>query len=63
MPRRRWIPFLVLTALPLLACTSGGECDRCSDDTDCKDGLVCSTFDDESRRCGSGVGATTCRTR
>lgn len=54
---------LVLAAL-LPACGgSGGECDHCSSDDDCNSGLVCSTFDDGSKRCGSGIGATNCRVR
>jgi len=63
MLRRRPILLLVLAALPLLGCTAGDECDTCNDDSDCKDGFVCSTFSDGSKRCGSGLGATTCRTR
>ena len=61
MRRRRAILIVLLAALPVLGCTSGGECDRCDADADCKDGLVCVTFDDGSKRCGSGLGATTCR--
>ncbi|HEX6739326.1 MAG TPA: hypothetical protein VF310_13695 [Vicinamibacteria bacterium] len=61
--RRTRILMLVLAALPVLACTKGDECDRCSGDSDCKDGFFCVTFSDESRRCGSGVGASTCRVR
>lgn len=63
MRRRRAILILLLAALPVLGCTSGGECDRCDTDADCKDGLVCATFNDGSKRCGSGLGATQCRTR
>ena len=60
----RCIALLLLTTLPLGACRSGGdECDKCSSDDDCKSGLVCSTFNDGSRRCASGIGATNCRTR
>jgi hypothetical protein len=62
MHRRRSILLLVLAALPVLACTSGEECDTCSEDSDCKDGFVCSSFSDGSKRCGSGAGATQCRT-
>jgi hypothetical protein len=61
-PSRRLLLPLVL-ALPLLGCSSGDECDTCSQDSDCKDGLVCSRFDDGSMRCGTGTGATTCRVR
>jgi hypothetical protein len=57
----------LLLALPLAGCSSGGECDTCKTDADCKGGLVCRNFTDPSgnvvggKRCGSGVGATTCR--
>jgi hypothetical protein len=55
---------LVLLALPAASCrTSGDECDTCSSDSDCQSGLICSTFSDGSKRCGSGVGATNCRVR
>jgi hypothetical protein len=53
----------LLLTLPLVACNNGDECDTCSSDEDCKSGLVCSTFDDGSQRCGSGVGSSTCRVR
>jgi hypothetical protein len=52
---------LALVALPLAGC--GSECDTCSSDADCEAGLVCSKFSDGSQRCGSGVGASTCRVR
>jgi len=64
--RKRGIRFLTVLAfcLPLLGCgDDGGECDECQSDSDCNAGLVCSTFDDDSRRCGSGTGATQCRVR
>jgi hypothetical protein len=54
---------LVLAALPVIGCSSGDECDRCENDSDCKDGFFCTDFSDGSSRCGSGVGATTCRVR
>jgi hypothetical protein len=54
---------LVLAALPVIGCSSGDECDTCSSDSDCRDGFFCTDFSDGSRRCGSGVGATTCRVR
>jgi hypothetical protein len=54
---------MALLALPMGSCgSSGEECDRCSSDDDCTGGLVCSTFDDGSKRCGTGMG-TTCRVR
>jgi hypothetical protein len=58
------LALLLLLALPFAGCGStGDECDSCSSDDDCKAGLVCSTFGDGSRRCGSGVGDTSCRVR
>ena len=63
MTRFRWLAVAVLALLPLAGCTKGNECDTCSSDTDCQDGLVCSTFDDGSKRCGTGTGATQCRVR
>jgi len=55
---------LLLLTLPLGSCgSSGDECDTCSSDDDCKSGLVCSKFSDGSQRCGTGLGATSCRTR
>ena len=55
---------LLLLAVPFAGCgSSGDECDTCSSDDDCKAGLVCSTFSDGSKRCGSGLGSTSCRTR
>jgi hypothetical protein len=59
---RAW-GLLVALTLPVSSCGSeGGECDRCSSDDDCNGGLVCSTFDDGSKRCGTGTG-TSCRVR
>jgi hypothetical protein len=64
MPRSRWLLYVVLSVAPLVAsCTRGNECDRCETDEDCQEGFVCSTFEDDSRRCGTGTGATTCRVR
>jgi hypothetical protein len=65
MKQTRYLLFvLVLLALPASSCKSTGEeCDSCSSDGDCKSGLVCSTFSDGSKHCGSGVGATNCRVR
>ena len=55
---------LVLLALPIGSCgSSGQECDRCSTDSDCSAGLVCSRFSDGSQRCGSGLGETNCKVR
>jgi hypothetical protein len=54
---------LMLAALPVVGCSSGDECDTCESDSDCTDGFFCTDFSDGSRRCGSGVGATTCRVR
>lgn len=63
MRRSRMLLMLVLAALPVIGCSSNDECDRCESDSDCKDGFFCTDFSDGSRRCGSGVGATTCRVR
>jgi hypothetical protein len=65
MTRTRYLlVVLMLLAIPASSCrSSGDECDSCSSDSDCKSGLVCSTFSDGSKRCGSGVGATNCRVR
>jgi hypothetical protein len=70
MMRSRWrLCLALLLALPLSGCSSGGECDPCKVDTDCKGGLLCVNFQDPNtgnvvgKRCGSGVGATTCRVR
>lgn len=65
MRRSRLILMLMLATLPVVAgaCSSGDECDTCSSDSDCKDGFFCTQFSDGSKRCGSGVGATTCRVR
>ena len=55
---------LVLIALPIGSCgSSGGECDSCSSDADCKSGLTCAKFSDGSQRCASGAGTTQCRVR
>jgi hypothetical protein len=59
----RLLALTVFLALPLAACDSGDECDTCSSDDDCQTGFVCSTFSDGSMRCGTGVGASTCRVR
>jgi hypothetical protein len=62
LPRLCRLGFLAaLVALPLVSC--GSECDTCSSDADCEEGLVCARFSDGSQRCGSGVGASTCRVR
>jgi hypothetical protein len=57
------VAICVLLALPLAGCNSGDECDTCTSDDDCQTGFVCSTFSDGSQRCGSGVGASSCRVR
>ena len=62
-PRAARLLFLLLLALPLVSCDSGDECETCSSDDDCQAGFVCSTFSDGSQRCGSGVGASSCRVR
>jgi len=59
----RRVALLALLTLPAMACNDGDECDTCSSDEDCEANLVCSTFSDGSRRCGSGVGESSCRVR
>ena len=63
MRRSRWLLAAVLVLLPIASCTRGQLCDRCESDEDCTDesAPVCTDFSDGSRRCGSGVGASTCR--
>jgi hypothetical protein len=63
--RAFWLAGLVLAMLPLAGCSSGGECDTCTVDADCKTASApfCSKFDDGSSRCGSGKAATQCRVR
>jgi len=63
MRRSRWLLTVVLVLLPIVSCTRGQGCDRCESDDDCRDETapVCTAFSDGSRRCGSGVGASTCR--
>jgi hypothetical protein len=63
MRRNASLLLLVLLVLPWLGCAKGQECDRCSSDSDCKQGFICNSFSDGSKRCGTGVGATTCRVR
>ena len=65
MRKRFWTWGLLLAlALPISSCgASGGECDTCSSDDDCNGGLICSSFSDGSRRCGSGMGETSCKVR
>jgi len=59
--RGRLLALVVLLAIGGAGCSE--ECDTCMSDDDCEAGLVCSSFSDGSRRCASGVGATTCRVR
>lgn len=54
---------LLLLAIPLVGCSNGDECDTCTSDDDCQTGFVCTSFSDGSQRCGSGVGASSCRVR
>lgn len=65
---RAFLAFLLLASIPLASCTKGDECDVCESDGDCQDGFVCVNFLDGGgnvvgKRCGSGVGASTCRVR
>jgi hypothetical protein len=59
----RLLLIVPLLAFALVGCNSGDECDTCSTDLDCEAGFFCSTFSDDSRRCGSGEGATSCSVR
>jgi hypothetical protein len=63
MKNTRRILLPLVLALPLLACSSGDECETCTQDSDCQAGFVCSRFSDGSQRCGTGTGASTCRVR
>jgi hypothetical protein len=56
----RALALFLLLALGGAGCGQG-ECDKCTSDSDCPSGLVCSTFRDGSQRCASGTGATQCR--
>lgn len=58
---RSWLGLLLL--LSLAGCSNKQECEACSSDDDCAAGLVCSSFDDGSRRCGTGTGQTFCPMR
>ncbi len=65
---RLFLVLLLLAGASVVACTKGDECDVCETDSDCKDGFVCVNFLDGGgnvvgKRCGSGVGASTCRVR
>ena len=61
--RSLWLAGFVLAVLPFAGCSSGGECDTCTIDADCKPGLFCSRFDDQSMRCSEGLGTLQCRVR
>ena len=67
MLRSRRLNLVLLSALfatmATLGCSKGDECDTCDSDDDCKGGFICSQFSDDSKRCGSGLGATSCRVR
>ncbi len=58
----RWLVLLALLAASV-SCTQKEECETCSSDDDCGAGLVCSSFDDGTRRCGTGTGSTFCPMR
>ena len=63
MPRAARLLLALLVLIPVLSCSRGGECDKCSSDSDCKNSQVCAKFDNGDMRCGSGIGATQCRVR
>lgn len=67
-PLARWLLLALLGAQLASACGRADECEVCTTDSDCKPGFVCSSFLDGTgttvtKRCGSGVGTTTCRVR
>jgi len=45
-----------------LGCTKGDVCSACKSDSNCAKDLVCSEFNDQQKRCGTGQG-TSCRVR
>ncbi len=60
----RVVALLILAASVLILPACGKECDRCESDLDCMtdpEAPFCRPFNNGSRRCGSGSGATTCR--
>ncbi len=66
MKQTRWLLLAVLASFPFIGscASSGDECDVCTADADCKDGLVCASFAGETtKRCASGLGSTACRVR
>jgi len=66
MKRSLWQLGAVLLSFPLLgSCAStGDECDVCTSDADCKTGLICNRFINETTtRCAKGDGSTICRVR
>jgi hypothetical protein len=60
-PAMRFLASAVLL-LAVAACAAKEECEACSSDDDCAARLVCSSFDDGTRRCGTGTGSTSCPT-
>jgi hypothetical protein len=53
----------VALAIAAVGCgTKGNECSACRSDSECKKDLVCSEFNDQQKRCGTGQG-TVCRVR
>ena len=57
---RQAVWWILLSGLLSFGCGSE-ECQKCKTDSDCSGGLLCVTFGDQSMRCGSGTGTTTCR--
>jgi hypothetical protein len=62
------VMIVALAVAVLSGCTKADECNRCSSDDDCIQGLVCgelSLVDGQSlgKRCVSGTGDTECRVR
>jgi hypothetical protein len=62
--RRVVAGFMLGVSILCLPACGGKECDRCESDQDClqdPDAPFCVSFNNGSRRCGSGAGTTTCR--
>ena len=59
MLRRLLASLLMASAL---GCTKGDVCSACKSDSNCAKDLVCSEFNDQQKRCGTGQG-TSCRVR
>jgi hypothetical protein len=52
------LPLIVFTACNELTGNDGGQCDRCSRDSDCRNGRTCFPFSDGNSRCATEAGQT-----